>query len=61
MVIGSCALLSVPLVVKGTVIGALAIADRPGRVFDEGEIRLAEAFADQAAVALATTPEAAAT
>jgi PAS domain S-box-containing protein len=58
---GSCALLSVPLVVKGTVIGALSIADRPGRVFDEGEIRLAEAFADQAAVALATTPEAAAT
>lgn len=48
MVIGSCALLSVPLVVKGTVIGALSIADRPGRVFDE-EIRLAEAFADQAA------------
>ncbi len=50
---GSCALLSVPLVVTGTVIGALSIADRPGRAFDEQEIRLAQAFADQAAVTLA--------
>ena len=44
--------MSVPLVVKDVVIGALAVADRAGRVFDEEEIRIAQAFADQAALAL---------
>src|SRR5439155_934595 len=45
--------LAVPLIARGTVIGALAVGARAGRVFDAPEIRLAEAFADQAAVALA--------
>src|SRR3989442_13366023 len=45
--------LAVPLIARGTVIGALAVGARAGRVFDAREIRLAEAFADQAAVALA--------
>ncbi|HEV8306042.1 MAG TPA: GAF domain-containing protein [Methylomirabilota bacterium] len=44
--------LSVPLLVKGRAIGTLAVADRAGRVFGEDDIRLAQAFADQAAVAL---------
>jgi GAF domain-containing protein/CheY-like chemotaxis protein len=47
-----CALLAVPLMVKGQVFGALAVNDRAGRVFDESEIRLAQTFADQAALAL---------
>jgi GAF domain-containing protein len=47
-----CALLAVPLMVKGQVFGALAVNDRVGRVFDESEIRLAQTFADQAALAL---------
>jgi GAF domain-containing protein len=46
------AVLAVPLLVRQAVIGALAVSDREGRVFDEREIRLAEAFADQAALAL---------
>ncbi|OLB08021.1 MAG: hypothetical protein AUH14_02220 [Candidatus Rokubacteria bacterium 13_2_20CM_69_15_1] len=45
--------LAVPLIARGAVIGVLALGDRAGRLFDEREIRLAEAFADQAAVALA--------
>jgi GAF domain-containing protein len=44
--------MSVPLVVKDVVIGALAVADRAGRIFDEEEIRITQAFADQAALAL---------
>jgi GAF domain-containing protein len=47
-----CARLAVPLMVKGQVFGALAVNDRVGRVFDESEIRLAQTFADQAALAL---------
>jgi GAF domain-containing protein len=46
------ALLAVPLVVQANVIGALAVADRPGRVFGPAEIALIETFANQAAVAL---------
>ncbi|HEY3066507.1 MAG TPA: GAF domain-containing protein [Methylomirabilota bacterium] len=44
--------LAVPLVYKDAVIGALAAGDREGRVFRAEEIALAQAFADQAAVAL---------
>jgi signal transduction histidine kinase len=44
--------ISVPLVVKDVVIGALAVADRAGRIFEAEEIRTAQAFADQAALAL---------
>ena len=44
--------MSVPLVVKDVVIGALAVADRAGRIFEAEDIRIAQAFADQAALAL---------
>ena len=46
------ALMGVPLIVRDRVFGALAVADRTGRVFDAEDTRLAEAFADQAALAL---------
>jgi GAF domain-containing protein/CheY-like chemotaxis protein len=46
------AALSIPLIINDRVIGALAVGDRVGRTFDEDEIRLAQAFADQAARAL---------
>ena len=49
---GSRSALAVPLLVQDRVIGVLAVGDRPGRVFHEGEIRLAQAFADQAALSL---------
>jgi GAF domain-containing protein len=44
--------LAVPLLVKDQVIGALFVGDVAGRAFTEDDVRLAEAFADQAAVAL---------
>lgn len=46
------AILAVPLIAMDRVIGALGVGDEAGRVFTEDEIRLAEAFADQAASAL---------
>jgi GAF domain-containing protein len=46
------AILAVPLIVKEQVIGALGLADALGRVFTADDVRLAQAFADQAAVAL---------
>jgi GAF domain-containing protein/CheY-like chemotaxis protein len=46
------AVLAVPLTVTDRVVGALAVADRTGRAFDEEEIHLARTFANQAAVAL---------
>ncbi len=49
---GHRAALSVPLLVNGAVIGVLSVGDHAGRVFEEEEVRLAEAFADQAALAL---------
>jgi PAS domain S-box-containing protein len=45
------ALLAVPLIVQDRVIGALAIRDSTGRVFRPEERWLAQAFADQAALA----------
>ncbi|MGH7384830.1 MAG: GAF domain-containing sensor histidine kinase [Candidatus Rokuibacteriota bacterium] len=45
-------ILAVPLIVKGQVIGALGLVDATGRVFTADDVRLAQAFADQAAVAL---------
>jgi len=45
------AVLAVPLLVRNRVIGALFVRDRTGRVFSEEDVRLARAFADQAAVA----------
>jgi signal transduction histidine kinase/ActR/RegA family two-component response regulator len=44
--------LAIPLIHQEGVIGALAIIDRAGRLFTAEEIRLAQAFADQAATAL---------
>jgi signal transduction histidine kinase/ActR/RegA family two-component response regulator len=49
---GDGAVLAVPLRNKGAIIGALSIADEPGRVFTSAEMELLQAFADQAAVAL---------
>ena len=46
------ALLGAPLIVRDRLLGALAVADRTGRVFDAEDTRLAQAFADQAALAL---------
>jgi PAS domain S-box-containing protein len=47
-----CSVLAIPLIHQDRVIGALAIIDRPGRIFSQEEIRLAQAFADQAATVL---------
>ena len=46
------ALLAVPLVAQGREFGCLAVGDRTGRVFSDDDMRLTQAFADQAAVAL---------
>lgn len=43
---------AVPLIVRGTVIGALRVADVEGRRFTDDEVHLAQAFADLAAVSL---------
>ena len=44
--------LSLPLVDSGEVVGALSVGGQPGRRFSLEEVRLAEAFADQAAAVL---------
>jgi GAF domain-containing protein/CheY-like chemotaxis protein len=44
--------MAVPLVVRGRVIGTLALGTQPGRAFTADERSLAQAFATQAAVAL---------
>ncbi len=44
--------LAVPMLVQDQVIGSVGVGDALGRSFDEEDIRLAQAFADQAAVAL---------
>ncbi|MBI3029213.1 MAG: GAF domain-containing protein [Candidatus Rokubacteria bacterium] len=49
------AALAVPLLVKDAAIGALVVRDTTGRVFTAEEIRVAQAFADHAAVALENT------
>lgn len=46
------AVLAIPLIIHDRVIGTLGVGDRAGRVFGDEEIRLAHAFADQAAIAL---------
>ena len=43
---------AVPLIVRGTVIGALRVADVAGRRFSDDEVHLAEAFAHHAAFSL---------
>ena len=49
---GRRAALGVPLVANGAVVGALSIGDSVGRVFDAEEVQVAQAFADQASLAL---------
>jgi GAF domain-containing protein/CheY-like chemotaxis protein len=46
------AVLAVPLQVKNRVVGALGVGARAGRVFERNDIELAQALADQAALAL---------
>jgi GAF domain-containing protein/ActR/RegA family two-component response regulator len=46
------AALAVPILAQARVIGAVGVGNELGRGFDEEDIRLAQAFADQAAVAL---------
>jgi PAS domain S-box-containing protein len=46
------ALLAVPLLAKDTVIGALIVGDRSGRMYDGRVVQLVQTFADQAALTL---------
>ncbi len=46
------AVLAVPLVAKEHIIGSLSLADAAGRAFSPEDVRLVQAFADQAALAL---------
>ncbi len=46
------AVLAIPLLAKDAVIGSLAVRDRTGRAFSDDEVRLAAAFAVEAAIAL---------
>jgi PAS domain S-box-containing protein len=49
---GQRALLAVPVQRAGQTIGALTVADRAVREFADAEVRLMQAFADQAAIAI---------
>jgi hypothetical protein len=49
---GYCSALAVPLLGEGRVLGVLTVRDRTGRRFRDDEVRLAQAFADQAAIAI---------
>jgi GAF domain-containing protein/CheY-like chemotaxis protein len=49
---GRVAAIGVPLIVNDVVVGALSIGDAAGRVFDDEEVQVAQAFADQSALAL---------
>ena len=49
---GYRAVLGVPLQVQGRVIGCLGVGDVEGRVFTDEDVRIAQTFADQAALAL---------
>ena len=51
---GFGAVLAVPLVVQGRVIGALSLGNTVGRQFTDEEVQVVEAFADRAAIALET-------
>ncbi len=46
------AVIAMPLLVRDRVIGGIVVADREGRIFDAEDVRLVQAFANQAAVAL---------
>jgi signal transduction histidine kinase len=49
---GYGAVLAVPLIAVGEAVGSIVVADRVGRTFQPRDVRLAQAFADQAAIAL---------
>jgi len=49
---GRRAALGVPLVANDAVVGVLSIGDSAGRVFDAEDVQVAQAFADQAGLAL---------
>jgi GAF domain-containing protein/ActR/RegA family two-component response regulator len=51
--VGPYAAMAVPLIVNDIVVGVLTVATEPGRVFGAEEVSLAQAFGDQAALALA--------
>src|ERR1700741_3640159 len=44
--------LAVPMMVHERIIGVLWMGDVPGHVFDEADVTLAQAFADEAALVL---------
>ena len=44
--------LALPMIVDDRVVGAIAVGDHEGRAYDSDEVRLAQAFVDQAAMAL---------
>ncbi|MGH7306685.1 MAG: GAF domain-containing protein, partial [Candidatus Rokuibacteriota bacterium] len=46
------AALALPMIVDDRVVGAIAVGDHEGRAYDSDEVRLAQAFVDQAAMAL---------
>jgi GAF domain-containing protein len=50
---GYRAVLAVPLVIRDRILGALAVGDGAGRIYDDEELQLVRSFADQAALALA--------
>lgn len=51
--VGHYSALAVPLIVNDVVVGVLTVSGERGRVFDADDARLAQTFADQAALALA--------
>ena len=46
------AVLALPLLLRERIVGVLIAGDRVGRVFSDDEVRLAQAFADQAVIAI---------
>jgi class 3 adenylate cyclase len=54
-VIGYRSLLGVPIVLDGGLIGVIAIVRAASGTFDEDDVELVKAFADQAAIAIANT------
>ena len=52
-VVGDYSAIAVPLVVNDVVVGVLTVSGERGRLFGEDDARLAQTFADQAALALA--------
>src|SRR5438552_852035 len=51
--VGHYSAIAVPLIVNDVVVGVLTVSGERGRVFGEDDARLAQTFADQAALALA--------